>query len=238
MNMHKHDHSHNHGPDGHDHNKLHFLHEEIMCHLPYAVFSVAFGLAILSFLAYSSCVTAANNAAVCLGSHILFHSFHFMHIVFAATGTMITFLRFSNNVLKAFAIGAVSTMLFCTLSDAVLPYVGGLILGVDMHFHLCFLTELSNVVPFLVVGLCNGYLMSRHDSSRQGVYSIFSHFIHILISSFASIFYLVSNGFTEWYLSIGPVFVFLVFAVVVPCTMSDVVVPMMFAKADKSNEKH
>lgn len=239
MSMHKHDdHLHYHGPEGHHHNNIHFLQEEIMCHLPYAIFSVAFGLAVLSFLTYSSCLSRADNAAVCLGSHILFHSFHFMHIVFAATGTMITFLRFSSNTLKAFCIGAVSTMLFCTLSDVVLPYIGGLILGVDMHFHLCFLTELSNVLPFLVVGLCNGYLMSRHDSSRQGLYSIFSHFIHILISSFASIFYLVSNGFVDWYLSIGPVFVFLVFAVVVPCTMSDVVVPMMFAKADKAHEKH
>jgi hypothetical protein len=235
MNMHNNDgHLHYDGSEGHHHHNKHFLQEEIMCHLPYAIFSVAFGLAILSFLAYSSCITAAHNSAVCLGSHILFHSFHFMHIVFAATGTVITFLRFSTNTFKAFCIGALSTMFFCTMSDAVLPYIGGLILGVNMHFHLCFLTELSNVVPFLIVGLCNGYLMSRHGSSRQSTYSIFSHFIHILISSFASIFYLVSNGFTEWYLSIGPVFAFLVFAVVVPCTMSDVVVPMMFAKADKS----
>ncbi len=231
-----HHHHHDHDFEGHDH--LHSLQEEIMHHLPYAVFSVAFGLAILSFLAYSSCVTETTNYFLCKGSHILFHSFHFMHIVFAATGTMITFLRFSNNVLKAFCIGALSTMFFCTMSDAVLPYVGGILLGVDMHFHLCFLTELSNVVPFLLVGLFNGYLMSRHESSRQGMYSLFSHFIHILISSFASIFYLVSNGFVEWYLSIGPVFVFLVFAVVVPCTMSDVVVPMTFARAGNKHEKH
>lgn len=234
MNMHKNDdHVHHHGPESNCHNKMHFLQEEIMCHLPYAIFSVAFGLAILSFLAYGSCLASSTNAAVCRGSHILFHSFHFMHIVFAATGTMITFLRFSNKIIKAFCIGTLSTMVFCTMSDVILPYIGGMMLGVTMKFHLCFLTELSNVLPFLVVGLCNGYLMSRHDSSRQGSYSIFSHFIHILISSFASIFYLVSNGFTDWYLSIGPVFIFLVFAVVVPCTMSDVVVPMMFARTDK-----
>lgn len=179
-----------------------------------------------------------SDTALCKGGHILFHSFHFMHIVFAATGTVITFLRFSNSVVKAFSIGALSTMIFCTMSDVVLPYIGGMILGVSMHFHLCFLTELPNVLPFLIVGLLNGYFMSQHGSARQGMYSIFSHFVHILISSFASIFYLVSNGFTEWYLQIGPVFAFLVVAVVVPCTMSDVVVPMTFARAGKKNEKH
>jgi len=216
----------------------HTVTEEIICHLPYAIFSVAFGLAILSFFAYSSIVVSTDTCELSRGCHLLFHSFHFMHVAFAATGTMITFLRFSKNVVKALISGAISTIVFCTLSDSVLPYIGGKLLGVNMYLHVCFFTELSNVLPFLFVGLLNGYVMSRHHASRQGFYSIFSHFVHILISSFAAIFYLVSHGFTTWYLSIGPVFLFLVVAVVVPCTLSDVVVPMTFARAGKTHEKH
>ncbi len=202
---------------------------ELLCHLPYAIFSVAFGLGLLSFISLGM----TDPKTMQKGSDMLFHSFHFMHIVFAATGSLITFLRFSRNIFKALVIGIFSTTFFCGLSDVVLPYIGGKMLGVPMHFHLCFASELPNVLPFLVVGIVNGFVMSKHHGGRQGLYSLFSHAIHILISSLASLFYLVSHGFVHWQEHIGIVFLFLVIAVVVPCTLSDVVVPMMFARADK-----
>lgn len=232
-------HNHNHFVDiegGHEHS--HTLFGELACHFPYAIFSVAFSLAILSFLVYLSFISSAHTTLVCRGSNALFHSFHFMHIVFAATGTLITYFRFSNNVLKGLIVGSLSSMFFCTLSDSILPYIGGLMMGVPMHLHICFLTELHNVLPFLIVGLFNGYIMSRHPSSKQWYFSIFSHFFHILVSSFASMFYLVAHGCTDWYVNIGIVFLFLVLAVLIPCTLSDVVVPMTFARTDKKHAKH
>ena len=222
-------HTHNHS-SGH----AHTLWGELLCHLPYAIFSVAFGLTILSFVSYFS--YGDTVAIACQRADVLFHSFHFMHIVFAATGTLITFFRFSNNILKALLLGIISPMVFCTLSDSILPYIGGLLLGVKMHFHLCFVTELSNVLPFLFIGIVNGFVMSRHEGNRQWLYAITSHATHIVVSSLASIFYLVSHGCTDWYRFIGAIFVFLIFAVVVPCTLSDVVVPILFAKAGKKGE--
>ena len=214
---------------GHEHT----LSNELACHFPYAVFSVSMCLAVLSFLSFMTVCNFNDNQSVCKGAHLLFHSFHFMHIVFAATGTLITFFRFSKNIVKGLLVGILSSMTFCTLSDAVLPYLGGRLLGVNMHFHLCFFSELDKVLPFLIVGLINGYVMSKHHASKQSFYSTSSHFIHILISSFASMFYLVAHGFVDWSANIGFVFLFLIFAVVIPCTFSDVVVPMAFARADK-----
>jgi len=208
---------------------------ELICHLPYAIASVAFAISLVSFLAYFAAVSRIENKLMCQSSDVLFHSFHFMHIAFAATGTMITYLRFSKNLFKAFAVGIFTPTVFCTLSDAVLPYLGGRLLGVNMHFHLCFFSELHNVLPFLLVGLLNGYVMSMHHSSRQAVFSVYSHFVHILVSSFAALFYLISHGCTDWYARIGIIFLFLIFAVVVPCTLSDVVIPMKVAETD---EKH
>ena len=106
-------------------------------------------------------------------------------------------------------------------------------LGVHMHWHVCFITELHNVLPFLFVGILTGLALGYHGKGEQGMYSTFSHFSHILVSSIASTFYLISHGFTDWADSIGYVFIFLVFAVVVPCTCSDVIVPMLFARAHK-----
>lgn len=224
-----HDHSH---LEEHDFTHEHTITEEVICHFPYAVFSVAFGLAVLSFISFVS-MCNLDSDATCKGAHLLFHSFHFMHIVFAATGTLITFFRFSKNIFKGMLVGALTSSVFCTLSDSILPYLGGEILGVHMHFHLCFISEIDKILPFLLIGLLNGYVMSKHHASRQAIYSIFSHFIHILVSSFAAMFYLVSHGFVNWAANIGFVFLFLILAVVIPCTFSDVVVPMFFARGDK-----
>jgi hypothetical protein len=227
----------NHNHHGHDHDHYHdhehTLNAELVHHLPYAIFSVAFALIILSFVTLTFRATADTTLAH-KGSLMLFHSFHFMHIVFAATGTLITFRRFSKNVVASLFVGIASPAIFCTLSDSILPYLGGRALGVNMSFHLCFVTELWNVLPFLFVGLINGFVMSKHHEANQKMYSIFSHFVHIFVSSLASTFYLVAHGFTDWYKDIGFVFLFIILAVVIPCTLSDVVVPMSLARAKKS----
>ncbi len=204
--------------------------KELVAHLPYAIFSVAFALVILSFISFFM-VTQENSEVLTSGAKILFHSFHFMHLVFAATGTIITFFRFSRGFIKAIIIGTICPAVFCMMSDVLLPYLGARMLGVTMTLHICFVTDISKVVPFLCVGILNGFVMSRHRTSLQPMYSVFSHSIHTLVSSLASTFYLVSHGFVGWYHHIGFVFVFLIIAVVLPCSLSDVVVPILFARS-------
>ena len=211
---------------------------ELVAHLPYAIFSVAFALVILSFTSFFM-VTQDNNQLVVGGTNILVHSFHFMHLVFAATGTIITYFRFSRGLIKAIIIGTLCPAVFCMMSDVLLPYLGASMLGINMKLHICFVTDISKVVPFLCIGILNGFIMSRHRTSMQPMYSVFSHSIHTLVSSLASTFYLVSHGFVNWYEHIGFVFVFLIIAVVLPCSMSDVVVPILFARSrDHEHKKH
>ncbi len=228
----------------HHHDHDHGLRGELAHHLPYAIFSVAIGLVILSILDVFG-LNSGHHGHVCAehahgmhGAHLLFHSFHFLHIIFAVTGSLIMFSRFSANLIRGAVVAVVSSIIFCTLSDVILPYIAGLMLGVNMRFHLCFASELHNIIPFLSIGLINGIVMSKHVSSLKPFYSVGSHFGHILISSLASLFYLVSEGFDNWYPQMGLLFVFLVIAVVVPCTLADVVVPMFFAKSRKDNEKY
>lgn len=233
-----------HTPSTHMHNDHHhhdyLLKSELLHHLPYAIFSVALGMVVLSLLDYSATVQSfgvAARQARCSGYHMLFHSFHFLHILFAATGTVITFSRFSNSVGKALIVGTLSPAVFCMLSDVILPYLSGRALGIEMELHICFHRELQNVLPFLGVGILNGMVLRYHHSSMLRVFSLGSHFIHILISSLAALFYMVAHGFDNWYPQMGYVFLFLVVAIVIPCTFSDVIVPMYFAGA-KRNEKH
>lgn len=206
---------------------------ELLCHLPYAVYSVLSSLVILSFFSMFM-LSYDNIAMVKKGASLLFHSFHFMHLVFAAAGTLITFFRFSRDYVLAFFVGIFSPAFFCMMSDAVLPYLGGKMLGVPMTFHICFVSELHNVLPFLLTGVITGFILGHNVTDKKISYSLSSHAVHIFVSSLASTFYLVAHGFTDWYTSIGVVFLFLIGCVVLPCSFSDIIVPMVIAKGKKN----
>lgn len=223
----------------HDHNHQqtgllehhHTVWGELLCHFPYAIFSVAFSMICLTL------ITAGSSGSVQIAtSYRLFHSFHFLHLLFAATGTMLTFRRFSKNVFLGIAVGFLVPAIFCTVSDAFLPYLGGKMVNLNMTFHWCFLSHLDTVLPFLTVGMINGWVMSSHATNLHLFYSLGFHFLHIFVSSMASILYLVSFGFSEWWSQMGFVFLFLIGAVLIPCTLSDIVVPMMFARSKKSQK--
>jgi hypothetical protein len=205
--------------------------EEIICHLPLAIFSVAVSMIVLSFMSYFDPI--GSNS---VGAHRLFHNFHYMHLLFAATGTVLTFRKYSKSLWVGILVGFLVPVIFCTLSDAILPYFSGELLGVDMSFHWCFIKRLSRVLPFVFAGMLNGWLMSNHNANKQLFYSQGFHFLHIFISAMASILYLVSFGFSDWFKSIGLVFMLLILVVLIPCTLSDIVVPMIFAK--RQNKKN
>lgn len=219
---------------GHNHCTDHecgSLSSELIAHFPYAVFSVALsfiGVALLNYFSFGAAAETVKH-----GSHVLFHTFHFMHIVFAAAGAMLTYFRYSKKIIEGIIISSLSTMVFCILSDILLPYAAGWILGVNMHLHICFFSDWHNVVPFLAIGMLTGWLLAQHGESSHSAYSLNSHFAHIFVSSFASIMYMVSHGFSAWEQYMGAIFFLLIFAVVVPCTMSDVVVPLYFARSGK-----
>ncbi len=214
--------------------------EEIYCHLPFAIFSVALAMLVLSFLSFGP--SSGNGCHGCHHdslSYRLFHNFHFLHLLFAGTGAMLMFKKYSKKtglgVIVSFFVAAV----FCTLSDALLPFLGGKVFNLNMHFHWCFISHLDTVLPFLFVGIFNGWIMSKHAVSKQFFYSTGFHFFHIFISSMASLLYLVSFGFHDWWVRMGIVFVYMILVVLIPCTLADIVVPMLFAKSRgrKKNSK-
>ncbi len=227
-------HNHNHETNNNldHHHESHSFREELMHHMPYAIFSAALAIIILSLLDYNS---RGFLQASRQGYDMLFHSFHFLHILFASTGTVITYSRFAKNqnLLKTLLIGIISPMFFCILSDVVLPYFAGVALGVDMQLHICFHRELRNIAPFLFIGIINGLILRSHHSSMLKVFSLSAHFTHILISSLASLFYMVSHGLNSWAPIMGYVYLLLIVAIVVPCTFSDVIIPMYFAGVKK-----
>lgn len=219
----------------------HSLRQELICHFPYATLSVAVSFVALGLLQFISAGIAADTYQMQSSYHQLFHLLHYVHLLFASLGTVTTFLRFSSQLGRCMVFSLLSPALFCTLSDVALPAIAGNILGMDVDLHICFfsLPDLMNVIPFMMIGVLTGFVIAFHNTSGLHQFALRSHFIHILISSLAASSYVMSYGFHEWHAVMGLLFCFLVAAVVVPCTISDVVVPMYVARWRMSpHEKH
>lgn len=203
------------------------LREELLEHIPFTVFSVAAGMAIVGFMTYAVAVVGGNAGRFELGGQMLFHVFHPLHVLFSAAATTAMFWRHERRWLKALVVGGVGALGICGISDIFLPHLSGLLLHAKMGgLHVCLIENPGLVVPFLLVGLFVGFILS--PSSRKG--TIYSHSAHVLTSSMASILYLVSFGLHDWIRVGGMVLVFMVLAVVLPCCVSDIVFPLLVTR--------
>ena len=103
-----------------------------------------------------------------------------------------------------------------------------MILGADMHIHVCILENPGLVVPFAFIGVVAGLLVTKSfEKSTQ-----YSHSAHVFVSSVASILYLLGFGLTDWIHVIGGVFLVTIVAVMVPCCASDIIFPLACVHRD------
>ena len=113
----------------------------------------------------------------------LFHIFHPAHMLFSAAATTAMFWQYERRWLKAMGVGFLGAILVCGASDILIPYMSGLVLGADMHPHICVIEHPGLVLPFAVVGVVAGLVSSGHIMQA----TFFSHAAHVLISSAASL---------------------------------------------------
>jgi len=235
---------------------LSILWHELGSHLPYSVFATAGGIILAGIMLYmailvSNAVPAVEGgASPALSAHehehgdhdelvsggalmaraspVTFHVFHPVHMLFSAIATTAMFWRYDRKLLKAILTGLIGSLGVCSLSDVMMPYLSGLLLGTHMTFHWCLIQHPMLVLPFALVGVAIGILCAA--TVRQSTY--FSHSAHVFVSSAASIFYLVSFGLTNWAERLGSVFILMVLAVTIPCCTSDVIFPLLVASKE------
>ncbi|MCM8758620.1 MAG: hypothetical protein NC906_02460 [Candidatus Omnitrophica bacterium] len=206
--------------------------EELKHHLPFSILSVCFGLmlmGILNFITFS-----ADSNQTILRSVLLFHIFHPVHLLFSAIATTAMFWQHERKVFKSIIIGLVGSVLICGTSDIMIPYISGFLLGTHMKLHICILEHLSLVLPFVILGIIAGFFAPGTLEKQEGV--IFSHSLHVFVSSMASILYLIGYGLTDWIEHIGGVLIYTVFAVILPCCTSDIVFPLLFVNEKKEKD--
>ncbi len=165
-------------------------------------------------------------------SQTAFYTLHPLHIVFSALATTAMYKKYGNGkIWAAILIGYIGSIGIATLSDAVTPYLGGALLGAKMEFEVPFI-ETS---PMPVIGIPKWLLVNL--AALVGIIigywrptTKFPHFGHVLLSTWASLFYFTAFGVANWVPLLPFIFLFLFLGVWIPCCLSDIVFPLLFVR--------
>jgi len=193
--------------------------KELRTHAPYTALGALSGIIIMTIIAYGNVPSQV--------SYIVFYTLHPIHVVLSALATTAMYARYKRCKLwLALLIGWTGSIGIATISDAVIPFLGGNLLGVRMEFHIPFI-EKWWINLLALVGIAIGY---RKQTTR------IPHLGHVLLSTWASLFYFTAFGIVDWIPLLPFIFLFLFLAVWIPCCTSDIVYPLLFV--GRAEEPH
>ncbi len=205
---------------------------ELLEHAPFSVSSVTLGLIFAGLICYIAPQSAADpghdgHGHAATSAYHLFHLFHPSHMFFSAAATTAMFWRYDHHALKAILVGLAGAVGVCGVSDIALPHLALVIMNKPVAWHICVIENPGLVLPFAVMGVLVG-LAAAASVARS---TLFSHSLHVLASTMASIFYLIAPfSRLAWFDDIGRIFVFVIVAVMLPCCASDIVFPLLMTK--------
>lgn len=189
---------------------------ELKDHSPFTIFGAATGILIIIFFQNISPRVSYN----------IFYILHPIHVVLSALVTASMYglhMRGKYNLWILFVIGYVGSIGIATLSDSIIPYAGEVILDLpNKGIHIGFIEKWWLVNPLAGAGILIAYFKPTTKFPHSG---------HVLLSTWASLFHIImASGHTLNWLSYLVIFVFLFFAVWIPCCVSDIVFPLLFVK--------
>lgn len=166
-------------------------------------------------------------------SQDLFKKIHYAHLFLATITPVAIYYAFNKDVIRAIGIGILSSSIGCTVSDSVFPYLGGKLLGYNMDLHICILSEPQYAWSAIFIGAFMGIFLSKFFKNITH----FTHFTHTFAAAMASIVYLLTFGFTGGdALQIAYLILILLVSVLVPCLLSDIIIPSLVFSESSFNE--
>ena len=189
---------------------------ELKRHAPFTALGAVSGIIIMLIIVFGHIPSNISS--------IVFYTLHPVHVVLSALATTAMYARYKRCKLwSALLVGWTGSIGIATLSDAIIPYFGGALLHVPMEFHIPFIEKWwVNLAALIGVAICYRKPVTKMP-----------HFGHVLLSTWASLFYLTSFGIVADWIPLLPfVFVFLFLAVWIPCCTSDIVYPLLFVRKE------
>ncbi len=195
--------------------------KELASHVPFTVAGAITGILIMVILVYSNVSPGVSD--------VLFHTLHPIHVALSALVTAAMYkLHSKGRVWLLILVGYTGSVGICSISDIVIPYAGGALLDVETELHLCFIKHWWLVNPLAFLGIAIGYGRPTTKLPHAG---------HVLISTWASLFYFTAFGIADWIPLLPLIFLFLFLAVWIPCCVSDIVYPLLFVRGKQNTDK-
>jgi hypothetical protein len=202
---------------------------ELAEHTPFTIVGAVIGIIIMVIIQLANTPGDVSEA--------LFYTFHPLHIVFSALVTTALYRKQKGSrTWLIIIVGYTGSIGIATLSDAIIPYLGGNALNIAMEFHLPFLE--TEIMPYIgipewiivnaaaVIGIAIGYFKPATKLPHMG---------HVLLSTWASLFSFTAFGVADWIPVLPFVFLFLFFAVWLPCCVSDIIYPLLWVREKERN---
>jgi len=187
---------------------------ELARHIPFTASGAVTGIIIMVIIVLGNVPPKISYAA--------FYTLHPIHILLSALVTTAMYKKYGNGkIWAAILIGYFGSIGIATISDAIIPYLGGTLLGIKIEFHMPFIEKWWLINPVALIGITIGYWKPTTK---------IPHFGHVLLSTWASLFYFTAFGTAYWIPQLHFVFLFLFLAVWLPCCLSDIVFPLLFAR--------
>lgn len=187
---------------------------ELKEHLPFTAFGAITGIIIMVILVLGRVPSQV--------SHTVFYTLHPIHVILSALVTTAMYRRYSRGKIWApVIIGYCGSIGIATISDAIIPYLEGVSLNLSIEFHLPFIEKWWLVNPLALAGIALGYWKQTTKVPHWG---------HVMLSTWASLFYFAAFATAEWLPLLPVIFVFLFIAVLLPCCLSDIVFPLLFVR--------
>ena len=187
---------------------------ELARHAPFTASGAITGIIIMVIIVFANVPSSISQTT--------FYTLHPLHVVLSALVTTAMYKKYGGGkIWAAILIGYFGSIGIATISDALIPYMGEVLPGVRMEFHLPFIEKWWLVNPLALVGIAIGYLRPTTK---------FPHFGHVLLSTWASLFYFTAFGTAYWLPLLWVILLFLFLAVWIPCCLSDIVFPLLFVR--------
>jgi hypothetical protein len=202
---------------------LRHIGHELVSHAPFTAAGAVTGIAIMAVIHFANAPRDVSNA--------FFYTLHPLHVVLSAlvTASMYRLYRGGGKLWVTILIGYTGSIGIATLSDIIIPYLGGSILNIPMEFHVPFIE--TEAMPFIGVPkwiVVNAAAVIGIAIALWKPTTKFPHMGHVLLSTWASLFSFTAFGIADWILLLGYIFIFLFLSVWLPCCVSDIVYPLLW----------
>ncbi len=158
----------------------------------------------------------------------LFNIAHPAHVFVSALVSAAVFYKYKKNILLALLAGVLISLVIGTISDVLIPWLGGTLFNLETLLHIPLFEETFLIVSTSIIGSIIGIILKITKEP---------HFIHVFLSVFASLFYLTSFSQSPTYLEFLLMTIIVFVAVLIPCCFSDIVFPIMLSKKSKEGKK-